>query len=555
MKMMEILRILYSKNEILGAKVISNELEKRGYSLGERAVRYHMHILDEKGFTKKMGYKGRQITDAGIEELKKGLIYDQVDFTYSRFQEKMYNVSLNPKTAKGSVIVNISSINDLDSLDIIKEVFNEGLAVSRDYNLVKKDDKTYIETVCGTTIDGVFQQHGIITKPLYGGLLKIEDNTPINFTEQIAYENVSITPLDAFTGHDNTSVWDVVNEGTGIIPANFRIIPSVKKDEAISLLNSLKKIGIGGVIHIGESGESVLGIPVQEGMVGIAIVGGVTPLCAAKENGYNLDIKLADNYAEYNHMIKSNLVNNFPLNPVNTQDKGEYVSFILNKIYNLVSQVTFDVEEGRGDVIVNVSYVDKEYLDESIEIINNLYKLKPEYCIGNRYALIEQSNNKVGIATICSLTIGGILTNYGINSTPEYSGLLDIYGSDKRFIELISYQGSSVDPHEIFINKNMCDIQGAYDNNGRILASVHSVPYIAREETVDILSSLNEYGFEVLNIGKPNEYTFNAKIDKYNFGYVIAGGLNPITAIKEQGIPTEVKSIEVIRDFNSFEVL
>ena len=42
MKMMEILRILYSKNEILGAKVISEELEKRGYSLGERAVRYQI---------------------------------------------------------------------------------------------------------------------------------------------------------------------------------------------------------------------------------------------------------------------------------------------------------------------------------------------------------------------------------------------------------------------------------------------------------------------------------------------------------------------------------
>ena len=72
MKMMEILRILYNKNEILGAKVISEELEKRGYSLGERAVRYHMHILDEKELTEKVGYKGRKITKKGIEELKKG---------------------------------------------------------------------------------------------------------------------------------------------------------------------------------------------------------------------------------------------------------------------------------------------------------------------------------------------------------------------------------------------------------------------------------------------------------------------------------------------------
>ena len=85
------------------------------------------------------------------------------------------------------------------------------------------------------------------------------------------------------------------------------------------------------------------------------------------------------------------------------------------------------------------------------------------------------------------------------------------------------------------------------------MASVHSVPYIARDKTVDILDKLGEYGFEVLNIGKPNEYTYNAKIEKYHFGYVLAGGLNPIAAIKKEGIPTDVKSIETMKNFNSFE--
>ncbi len=132
--MMEILRILYNKNETLGAKIISEELNKRGYYLGERAVRYHMHILDEKGFTEKIGYRGRRITDKGLEELKKGLIYDQVDFTYSRFQEKMYNVSLDYNTGKGSVIVNLSTINEVDSEELINEFFKEGLSVSQKYN-------------------------------------------------------------------------------------------------------------------------------------------------------------------------------------------------------------------------------------------------------------------------------------------------------------------------------------------------------------------------------------------------------------------------------------
>jgi Uncharacterized protein conserved in archaea len=44
-KMMEILRILADKDDVLGAKTIALGLKKKGYDLGERAVRYHMRIL------------------------------------------------------------------------------------------------------------------------------------------------------------------------------------------------------------------------------------------------------------------------------------------------------------------------------------------------------------------------------------------------------------------------------------------------------------------------------------------------------------------------------
>lgn len=554
MKMMEILRILYNENEILGAKVISEELNKRGYSLGERAVRYHMHILDEKGFTEKMGYKGRKITSKGIDELKKGLIYDQVDFTYSRFQEKMYNVSLDYNTAKGSVIVNLSSINEIDSKEIVDEFFKNGLAVSQKYKFYERNDETYIETVCGTTFDGVFQKNGIVTQPLYGGLLKVEDYVPLNFIEQIAYEKTSITPLEAFTSHDNTSVLDVANDGTGVIPANFRIIPASKREEAVSIINKLSKIGIGGVIHVGQSGKSVLGIQVPENMIGIVIIGGVAPLCAAQESGYDLNIKLADSFAEYSQMSLAHENVKLPLKKCTKKPKHN-VSFVLNKIYNLISNVDYDIESFTGNVISNISYIDKNHVDTAIEALDTLYKSKPEYCIGNRYALEDEKDGKVGIATICSLTIDGILTNYGINVTPTYSGILDIYKENKRFIELVSYKGSSVDPHEIFIKKNMHDIEGSISNDGKILASVHAVPYVSRDATKDILNIVEENGFDVLKLGQTNEYMYNAKIEKYQFGYVVPSGLNPIAAIKEKNIPVEVKSIEKIMDYSSFEEL
>jgi repressor of nif and glnA expression len=428
------------------------------------------------------------------------------------------------------------------------------LAVSSRYNFYEQNNVTYIETVCGTTFDGVFQKNGIISLPTYGGLLKVEDYVPINFIEQIAYEKTSLTPLEAFSGHKNTSVLNVANEGTGVIPANVRIIPESKRDEALKIIENLSKIGISGVIQVGESGKSVLGIPVPENMVGIVIMGGIAPLCAAQESGYDLNIKLADNFSEYSQM-KSSIKN--IKNPLKkpAQSPVDNVSFVLNKIYNLISNVDFDVETLSGNVISNISFVDKNQLDLALDVLDEVIRKKSEYFIGNRYALMEEKDDKVGIATVCSLTLDGILTNNGINSIPTYSGLLDILGNSKRFIELISYKGSSVDPHEIFIKKNMHDIQGALDNSGRILASVHSIPYIARDATEDILNSLNQSGFEVLGIGQTNEYMYNAKIEKYHFGYVIAGGLNAIAAIKEKGIDVDVRSIEKIVDFESLEEL
>jgi HTH-type transcriptional regulator, global nitrogen regulator NrpRI len=284
-KMMEILRILADRSEVLGAKTIAEELRRKGYDLGERAVRYHMRILDEKGFTERIGYAGRRITPEGIKELEKGLIYDQVDFIFSKFEDMMYQTTLNPKTGLGKVVVNTSSFSfDEDLMGIIKNIFNKSIAVSpyvkistpsqsEDY-----ENQMEMETICGTTIDGMLLKAGIPVVPKYGGLVKIENNVPKSFTELIAYKKTSMTPLEAFTDREMTSVLGVIEDGNGDIPANFRLIPATAREDAINLFSALREIGVSGLLKIGNPGETVLGIPTDEDMVGIAIIGGISPI-------------------------------------------------------------------------------------------------------------------------------------------------------------------------------------------------------------------------------------------------------------------------------------
>ena len=73
-------------------------------------------------------------------------------------------------------------------------------------------------------------------------------------------------------------------------------------EKAKEIIQKLEKVGIGGVLEIGETSENVLGIPVPEGMVGISIIGGITPFCAAQEMDYKVDIKTGEEFIDYNKL-------------------------------------------------------------------------------------------------------------------------------------------------------------------------------------------------------------------------------------------------------------
>ena len=554
-RMIDILRILSEQEKPTGSKFIADELKNKGYNLGERAVRYHMQILDEKGYTKRMGYSGRCITQRGLEKLEKGLIYDQVDFIYSKFEEMIYLTDFNYMQQEGNVVVNTSIIYDESSIDILKNVITNGLSVSPfvDLNKVENEDKIEVTTICGSTIDGILLNEGISSQLQYGGLLKIEDSQPITFKELISYKKTSITPLDAFTTSNSTSVLDVINDKTGIIPANFRLIPSIGREKTINILKKLEKIGIGGIIGISDEGKDILGIPVPEGMVGIAITGGITPFCAIKETNNEIDIKIAEEIKDFKTL--SPIVNKMknPLKPVEHTISPK-IPFLLSKSWNLIQQVDFDIEKRKGNIISNVSYLDKDNVDEALSIMQDMYNSNPKY-INSYYKLVNhpEDKNKIGIATICSLSIDGLLIKNGIMSNPMYGGLLELT-EPPLFIDLISYNGSTLDPHKIFLSKNMTSIT-SNERPKKILASFKEIPNISRDYAVHLLEVLRNIGFSIYKIGKPRELTYNAKADNYNFGVVAGSGLNSIGAIQEKGIDIEVKSIEKLIPFEEMNRL
>ncbi|UCH82113.1 MAG: DUF128 domain-containing protein, partial [Nitrospiraceae bacterium] len=160
---------------------------------------------------------------------------------------------------------------------------------------------------------------------------------------------------------------------------------------------------------------------------------------------------------------------------------------------------------------------------------------------------------KVGLGTVCSVTINGIFLKSGIPLVSKFGGVLQTEDTEpSRFAALISYEGSSLDPLEIFIRSNMTDVISAVRNGtGRILASFREVPVVCVDEAHMLAKKIAKIGIGgILLIGKPNQPLLEMPVGIDKAGIVIVGGLNPIAALEESGINSESKAMSTLYEYS-----
>ena len=121
-----------------------------------------------------------------------------------------------------------------------------------------------------------------------------------------------------------------------------------------------------------------------------------------------------------------------------------------------------------------------------------------------------------------------------------------------RFIELIYYDASSLDPAEVFIKSKMTDVRGAVKNgNGKVLAGFREFPAVCLNNVVEIVEKLEKIGMSgVTAIGKPGQPVLEIPVSAGCVGMVVLGGLNPLAAVEEAGIKTENKALCAMVNFN-----
>ncbi len=314
-KLVEIMRIISEGDKPVGARLIADELHNRGYAIGERAVRYHLRILDERGFTKKHGYIGRTITERGKKELSDALISDRLGFIITRIEELIYRTDYDLNTGKGNVIVNVTYIDkdDFDNAaEVVRYAMSQGATISSKVSIFEEDNTEYdifvpdgqiaLATVCSITFDGLLLKSGIPVSPVFGGLIQVEDHEPEGFVDLISYNGTSIDPIKLFLRRKSTSILQTFDTGSGKMLANMREIPAAAASRALEVLELAKKADIHGHICIGEPGSEVLYAPVSKGMVGIPVMAGINAVAAVEEAGIQAETLPVSTLMEYRKM-------------------------------------------------------------------------------------------------------------------------------------------------------------------------------------------------------------------------------------------------------------
>jgi len=317
-KALAIMKILKESNEPLGARVITRHLKDYGIDLGERAVRYHLKLMDERGLTQLLRPReGRILTELGSVEVDSALVEDKVGFAISKIELLAFQTTFDIKKLSGQIPINVSFFHKdkfSKALEIMRPSFEAGLAVSDLVAIASEGERlggitvprgrTGLATVCSIVFNGVLLKAGIPVRSRFGGILQIRNHSPLRFVELIDYAGCTLDPATIFIRARMTSVSEVAKLGEGRILANLREIPTVSRSLAEDVIEGLEQAGIKGLVIIGDNSEPVCEIPVELGKNGMILLVGLNPVAAAEEAGIEAISYSMSTLIEYKKLVR-----------------------------------------------------------------------------------------------------------------------------------------------------------------------------------------------------------------------------------------------------------
>jgi repressor of nif and glnA expression len=240
----------------------------------------------------------------------------------------------------------------------------------------------------------------------------------------------------------------------------------------------------------------------------------------------------------------------------------ERVGFVSSRIDSLAFRSTFDPERRSGTLPVNISLVPANHLRRALELMATA--MRAGYCLselvllrreGERLGNMEIPPGKCGIGTVCSVALNGVLLKRGVPVASRFGGLLEVErGRPLRFLEIIGYDHSTLDPIEIFIKGKMTGVAEAVaGRRGVVCASFREIPSDATTRVLEALEAMRGCRMAgAVHLGRPGQHFLQVPVGKGRMGLVVIGGLNPLALVEESGIPSVSKAMVSLVDYEEF---
>jgi len=237
------------------------------------------------------------------------------------------------------------------------------------------------------------------------------------------------------------------------------------------------------------------------------------------------------------------------------------VGLAISRIEILAFRTDFDLDKRTGFVPINVSFFSKARFGKALKAMETAFAAG--LGVSRRVAVAQEGEmlgeiltppDTVGLATVCSVVINGALLKAGVPMNSKFGGILQIKDHKPlRFVELIQYSGSSLDPSEIYIASKMTSVgQVARKGDGRILANFREIPAICQPTAEKVVAGLKEANLGgLLMMGEVSKSLCEIPVELNKVGMILIGGLNPVAAAVESGIEVANHAMSTVIEYKN----
>ncbi len=236
------------------------------------------------------------------------------------------------------------------------------------------------------------------------------------------------------------------------------------------------------------------------------------------------------------------------------------IGFVNTRIEEYMYRTSFDPVSRSGNVIANTSIIDKGDYEKVAEILRNIFD--KGYTVSKKVLVLDEAEELmpldipdgcIGIATLCSITLDGVLMKRGIPVNTSFAGMVEIMaGEPIEFTDLIAYAGSSLDPMKIFMARKMTRVADAvYKGAGRVLANVREIPLAAVDLAKSTLEQSKAAGLcGLIRVGGPGEPNLGCPVGSAKIGITLCAGVNAAVAVEEMGVKIKTVPISALVDWS-----